>query len=146
MVNKIREQSDMMTAATSKVISLYGKWAKKKGLNYNSLMVLYAMEGLEKCTQKDICDKWMLPKTTVSTILNEFQKLGYVELVKDKMDRREKIIKLTETGQVYSLSILTELHEIEDRAMQKIDEILCEQMVAGTVAFGDIFEQEIENE
>lgn len=142
----LRAQLDTFNAALSKVNSLYGKWAKKHGLNYNSLMVLYAMEGVENCTQKYICDKWMLPKTTVSTILADFHRKGYVTLLQDPNDKREKIINLTESGQTFSDSLLAKLHEAEERAMQKMGPLLCEQLVNTNVAFHDAFEYEVEHE
>lgn len=146
MESEIRAQLDDFNAALSKANSLYGKWAKKHGLNYNSMMVLYAMEDVEHCTQKHICEKWLLPKTTVCTILSDYQKKGYVTFLPDPNDKREKIIKLTETGQAFSDAILTKLHAAEIRAMEKMGPALRAQLVDANMAFNDAFEYEVEHE
>ncbi len=146
MAKLICKQSEAITVATSKTMSLYGKLARKHGLNYNSLMVLYAMEGTESCTQKDICEKWMLPKTTVCNILSDFRQKGYVIFLEESDDKREKKIQLTEAGKAFSQSILENLHQTEYRAMHKMGPTICKQLVDGTVLFSKLFETEVEGD
>ncbi len=146
MNTSLRKQCETLNSAISKVTSLYGKWAKKHGLNYNSLMVLYTMEDAECRTQKDICEKWMLPKTTVSTILADFRKKGYVVFTSESNDKREKTITLTKEGEVFSASVLTKLHDLEERALEKMGSTLSLEMINGNVVYGDYFEQEVDND
>lgn len=146
MNTSLRKQCETLNSAISKVTALYGKWAKKHGLNYNSLMVLYTMEDPECRTQKDICDKWMLPKTTVSTILADFRKKGYIVFTSESNDKREKTITLTKAGEAFSASILTKLHDLEERALEKMGSELSLQMINGNVGYGDYFEQEVDND
>ena len=76
---------------------LYERWARHRGLTYNSLTVLIAVAGSApaSCTQKTICQDWALPKQTVNTILKDFAKKGLLELVPVEEDRRSKTIRLT---------------------------------------------------
>ena len=146
MNKSLRNQCETLNSAISKVTSLYGKWAKKHGLNYNSLIVLYTMEDTECRTQKDICEKWMLPKTTVSTILADFRKKGYIVFTSESNDKREKTITLTKAGEEFSASILTKLHDLEERALEKMGPELSRQMINGNVVYGDYFEREVDND
>ena len=72
--------------------AMYEEWAKKRGLSSNSVLVLYSLYELkENCTQKSISQKWSIPKQTINTILKEFSANGYIELLTDKEDKRNKL-------------------------------------------------------
>lgn len=50
--------------------AVYERWAKAHGLNNNMLLTLYLLkEYPDDCTQHLICEKLMLPKQTVNSIL-----------------------------------------------------------------------------
>lgn len=146
MNESIRKQCDTLNSAISKVTSFYGMWAKKHGLNYNSLMVLYTMEDKECRTQKDICEKWMLPKTTVNTILAEFKKKGYIAFSSENDDKREKVITLTAIGEAFSAPILKDLHDLEERVLVKMGPELSRQLISGNEAYADYFAWEVNHE
>lgn len=102
--------------------NIYEIWAKKHNLTYYSLFALYIIkENSEYCTQKIICDQLLLPKQTVNTILNSFEKNGYVKRIVNESDKRNKIIVFTESGQVYSDTILEEMYDFEKKAMLKMN-------------------------
>lgn len=101
--------------------NLYELWSKKHNLSYYSLFVLYIIkENQEKCTQKMICDQLLLPKQTVNTILNSFEKNGHVIRTVDERNKRTKLISFTKEGEVYSENILNELEQFEVKAMLKM--------------------------
>ncbi len=52
MDQKITEQIRLANETLGKTNYLYAAWAKSRGLNYNSLMVLYSIHGMDACTQK----------------------------------------------------------------------------------------------
>lgn len=96
----------------------YESWAKKRGLTANGLFALYVIhENPEQCTQRLICEKLLLPKQTVSTILEAFEKKEYVIKKVDKEDRRNKHLILTPSGQSYTDELLSELFRFEERAL-----------------------------
>ena len=65
--------------------------------------VLYSLYELkENCMQKSILQKWSIPKQTVNTILKEFSVNGYIELLTNKEDKRNKLITLTPKGKAYA--------------------------------------------
>lgn len=146
MTMSLREQNERLNTAISKVTSLYGKWAKKHGLNYNSLMVLYAMEDGTCRTQKSISEHWMLPKTTVNAILSDFKSKGYVVYSTDESDKREKIITFTNEGKSYASAILCQLHEIEESVLKEMGPLMSQQMIEGNIYYSECFERAVENE
>ncbi len=101
--------------------AMYEEWAKKRGLSSNSVLVLYSLYELkENCTQKSISQKWSIPKQTINTILKEFSANGYIELLTDKEDKRNKLITLTPKGRTYAGEIIEALHKRELFAMNQM--------------------------
>ena len=50
---------------------LYREWAKAHDVSYFELLVILSLtEG--PCSQKEICQKWQIPKQTVNSILKNF--------------------------------------------------------------------------
>lgn len=75
-----KKQIKQMNSAISRITEIYAQWAKLKGVSYSMLMVLYSINDLEICTQKDICLYWILPKQTVHSVLVSLDKKGYVKI------------------------------------------------------------------
>lgn len=89
-----KKQMKQMNSAISHITELYARWAKLKGISYGMLMVLYSINDLEICTQKDICLYWMLPKQTVLSVLVNLDKNGYVKIEQSEKNKKEKNIPL----------------------------------------------------
>lgn len=100
------------------ISDFYETWAKKRGLTANGLFALYVIhENPTHCTQRFICEKLQLPKQTVNTILESFEKKGFVLKKTSEEDRRNKYLILTPLGQSYTDEILMELYQFEERAL-----------------------------
>lgn len=140
------KQLEQINAVYSKTNAAYGKWAKKQGLSYNSLMMLYIMEGKASCTQKFICEELMLPKSTVHSILLDYIRKGYMQLQVSPDSKKEKRVVLTDAGKAFSADILSRLHAMEIKAMEKLGPDLCSQMVYSNVLYCDIFQKEVDQE
>lgn len=138
-----REKVRLVNTAISQTMNLYRIWAKKNQLNYNTLLVLYTLDDLKECTQKEICNWWALPKQTVHGILLDLQKNGYVKLVTSEKNKRERIVSLTPSGQEYANSHLTTLYLLEETAMQKMGEELQEQFIRANTKYYELFKEEI---
>lgn len=101
--------------------AMYEEWSKLHGLSSNGVLVLYSFcEGDGVCTQKSISQKWCIPKQTVNTILKDFQSKGYIEMVSMEEDKRNKLVRLTESGKTYAEDIIGKLHEREIYVMEKL--------------------------
>ena len=101
--------------------AMYDDWAREQGLSSNSALILYSLyEVKENCTQKSISQMWSIPKQTVNTILKEFSANGYIELLTDKEDKRNKLITLTPEGNAYADKIVEALHKRELYAIDRM--------------------------
>ncbi len=150
MKKSVKEQIEILNSAMSRVMNVYENLAKKYGLNYNSLMVLYTMYELDICTQKAISQRWLIPKQTVHSILKEFEKKGYIYLEPYESDKREKVINLTPEGRIFADSILEKVNYIEEKTMYNIGEKTRRELVENTmthcVEFERIFTEEMLND
>ena len=98
--------------------ALYEKWAKQQGITVNTLFVIYTVDAYpERCNQRLICEKLMLPKQTVNTILEALTKKGIVEKKADPSDKRKKRIVFTRTGTEYAGRLLKDLGAFEEKAL-----------------------------
>lgn len=82
------------------------------GVPENLLALLYALEDGKPHSQKEICEDWLIPKTTINTIVKEQIAAGRITLRAGK-GKREKIICLTESGHAYAQKALQGICEAE---------------------------------
>lgn len=54
---------------------------RKLGVKGNALALLYALNDGRAHSQKQISEDWLIPKTTINTIVKEFTDIGYVTLL-----------------------------------------------------------------
>ncbi len=100
---------------------MYEEWSKEQGLSMNGYLILYSFYDEEDApTQKSISQKWMIPKQTVNTILKDYMNQGLIEAVSMPEDKRNKILKLTESGKAYADKIIGKLQEKEFFVMQEM--------------------------
>ena len=142
---QIREQIKQVNIVLSGTLDLYRIWAKKHQLNYNALVVLYTLNDYKRCTQKQICDWWALPKQTVHGILLDFEKKGYIEVTANEENKRERLIEFTESGKIYASSVLEKLYQMEENAMYKIGEEKRKQLIESNTKYYELLKAEIEN-
>ena len=131
-------------------MNVYENLAKKYGLNYNSLMVLYTLYEIDVCTQKTVSQRYLIPKQTVHSISKEFEKKGYIYFEPYPSSKREKIIKLTHEGHIFADPIIEKVNYIEEKTMENIGSKTCCALVESTMThceeFERIFKEEMLNE
>ncbi len=101
---------------------IYEDYARKAGISYNALYILNAIQQTENCTQKQICEKTLLPKQTVNNVVTGFFKNGYIELRELPENRRVKTIHLTEEGRQYADTLIPHIHRADRLAMEALTE------------------------
>lgn len=142
---QIREQIKLVNIALSGTLDLYRIWAKKHQLNYNALVILYTLNDYKKCTQKQICEWWALPKQTVHGILLDFEKKGYITITASTKNKRERLIAFTENGEIFASSILNRLYQMEENVMHKLGEEKRKQLIESNTKYYELLKEEIEN-
>lgn len=80
--------------------------------------MLYALNDGKPHLQKEICEHWLVPKTTINTNIRECVNAGYIVLDVSN-HTKEKEIRLTVKGQEYTRTIMNQVYELERRDMEK---------------------------
>ena len=66
------------------ITGIYSLMAKKIGIKENTLTLLYALDDGKTHSQIEISREWLIPKTTLNTIVKECVATGLVELVPEE--------------------------------------------------------------
>ena len=104
----------------------YSRYARKMGINFTLLLILeLLLESDTDYTQKALCEKLLLPKQLVNTLIKSLWEQKYVEL-REASDRRNKNIHLTPAGRAYAQSIIHPFDEAEEHAWRSFTD---EEMV-----------------
>ncbi len=123
---------------------LYDIWAKQNGMKSSTVAVLYMLDQFESCTQGWISKICLVPKQTVHTVVQELEQAGYLEKVSDP-GRKEKPLRLTESGKRYTAEKLGGLYRAEERAAADMGAEKFAEMVEMSRRFTDSLAKEILN-
>lgn len=122
---------------------IYEDYARKAGISYNSLYILSAIFQTENCTQKQICERTLLPKQTVNNVVTAFYKSGYIGFCELPENRRIKIIHLTEKGRQYADELLPKIHVSNLKAMETLTEEQQNMLIQLTNQYAAAFRKEM---
>ncbi len=116
--------------------SAYELHARKYNLTSKELFVLdliwFAEDG---CLQSEICERLSASKQTISAIIKKFWKLGYLSLTESETDRRNKIVRFTDTGREYAKNIIPPAANAEIDAMAELTEKDITELIRITTMF-----------
>lgn len=142
MKNHIFARIKEYNALWRETTAIYEEWAKARGFSYYELLVMLSINEMEnKCTQKEICREWFLPKQTVNTILQNFLKKEWINFVPMESDKRNKLIIMTDIGEKHIKKICAELNKNEYRAWEKLGEEMGKTMLKGTSLYNKFFKE-----
>ena len=95
----------------------YYRWARRSGVTEHTLSLLYALDDGQPHSQKQICEAWAIPKTTVNTVVKACRAAGYITLEPMPDRPRQRQLCLTPAGMAYAKKAMKELYVIENQAM-----------------------------
>ena len=113
-----REWNRRLVAALNIADGTYYRWARRSGITWHTLSLLYALDDGQPHSQKQICEEWLIPKTTINTVVKTCQEAGYITLQAMPDQPRQRQICLTEAGRAHARQVLESLYQVEDRAME----------------------------
>lgn len=87
----------------------YYRFAKKYDMSDIALFTLQIIYEREKCIQNDLAEKLSLPKQTICSILDNFEKKGYIKRQINPEDKRNRLISLTKKGTIFAKPIIEDL-------------------------------------
>lgn len=118
MDSRNRKLHNSVNHAIIKCRGVYSQWAKRTGVNYNRMLVFYTIRDYGYCTQKQMCDQYLLPRQTMNNIVSALCREGLLTEDHSRRRGREKAYVLTAAGAEYSARHLASLNAVEDRAAQ----------------------------
>jgi DNA-binding MarR family transcriptional regulator len=113
-----RNEIRRLMIAVNVIDGIYETIAKRAGIKLNALTLLYALDDGRPHSQKEICEEWFIPPTTLNTIVRENIAAGRLTLAADP-GKKEKEIRLTEEGAAFARAILNQVYELEQTAMER---------------------------
>lgn len=118
-MDRYRAWSRRLLASYNAADGAYYRWAKRSHVTWHVLALLYALDDGLPHSQKQICQAWGFPKTTLNTAVKACRTAGYVTLEAMPDQPRQRQICLTEAGRACAEEALGELCAAEDRAMEE---------------------------
>ena len=99
---------------------VYSAWSSAHGVSYHEMLVLYTIREYGYCTQKLICDSYILPKQTIHNTISAMRENGTLVYDAERSKGREKVFVLTEKGEAYAAELLHSLDVIEEHALAEL--------------------------
>lgn len=141
----IKEYSELFSKKWKSIERLSEEYAKAAGLTPMSLNVLSIIyDHAEGCTQKYICQQIQYNKQSVNMIIKSFWEQGYVELVEMREDRRNKQVKLSESGKLYAEKVIGLLWKVENDALENTTPEQRKALMAFFEAYEESFRSGVE--
>ena len=123
--------------------SLYEDYARKRGLQGKSLLILLWIYRHPKgISQQTITRHTYSTKQVVNAVIKNFSKKGYIKSTVHPKDRRKKLIMLTEKGRQFAASIIDPMDEAEKKAFSQLSTKQQQTLTETTHLFTDILTQE----
>lgn len=98
----------------------YAKWSAMRGIGYNEMLVLYTINESGFCTQKQICESFLLPRQTIHNVISAMRKAGTVCVSPEHSTGHEKAFVLTPDGEKYAKPLMEDLASIEEKAIENL--------------------------
>lgn len=119
---------------------LYAAWSKEHGISYHELLVLYTIRDQGFCTQKQICDSYLLPRQTMNHVILDLRKRGLLELSPKHCIGREKAFVLSKQGKRYAEPLVEALDRMEMQALEAFGTQNMQAMVQAVLSYDKALE------
>ena len=97
-MSAMREDARRLTTALFKIDEVYFANAQKNATKESELCLMYALDDGGPHSQRQIAEEWLIPKTTLNTIVKQWEREGLLTLSSMPGKRREMRVSLTEAG------------------------------------------------
>ena len=118
-MNKAQEAARQLMITIVNLDKTYTANTPKIGRQSTELWLMYALDDGRLHSQKQICDEWGLPPTTLNTVIKKCEAAGYLTLNPIPGKRREMQICLTECGKLHAKQLLDVVYRAESHAMEE---------------------------
>lgn len=106
--------------AIIKFRGIYSTWSAVHGISYHEMLVIYTIREYGFCTQKQICDSYLLPRQTMNNVITGMRKNDLLEYSGEHSIGREKAFVLSVKGKEYAAPLLASLDAVESSALEQL--------------------------
>ena len=125
---------------------LYASWARARGISYHELLVLYTIRDQGFCTQKQICDNYLIPRQTINHVILDLRNRGVLELSREHCIGREKAFVLSRAGEQYAEPLIEALNRMEEKAVELFGAENIGAMVQSVLTYDQALQQAMEEQ
>lgn len=133
-----------LNRAIIKFRGTYSAWSKRHHISYNEMLTLYTIREKGFCTQKQVCDSYLLPPQTINHVISGLRKNGMLTITEEHSTGREKAFVLTETGQRYAEPLLNSIGAVELRSIELLGVKKLEQLTSLMLEYDRALQQALE--
>ena len=106
--------------AIIKCRGIYSAWSANHEISYHEMLVIYTIREFGFCTQKQICDSYLLPRQTMNNVITRMRKADLLAYSGERSVGREKAFVLSDKGEEYAAPLLTSLNAFESGALERL--------------------------
>lgn len=133
-----------LNRAIIKFRGIYSAWSKKHHISYNEMLTLYTIREKGFCTQKQVCDSYLLPPQTINHVIAGLRKNGILTICEEHSIGREKAFVLTDLGQQYAQPLLDSIGTVELRSIELLGTEKLEQLTWLMLEYDQALHQALE--
>jgi len=116
-----RKTMDRLNEIFDSIEACYMLIAKENELTYNALMLMLMIDYYDNLTQKQVCDKLFMPKSSVHSMLSDLIERGYLVLAEGG-NKKEKYIIPTDSGKELIKRVVSQTEQMECTALGAVSE------------------------
>ena len=143
---EIQQLMNDVNRAIIKFRGVYSSWAKKHGVGYNEMLVLYTIRDNGFCTQTQICENYLLPKQTINHGITSMLAEGLLCDSQENSSGREKAYVFTAKGEEYAAPLLASLGKVEEQAAASMGVLKIRQMTALICEYDSVLASALEED
>ena len=125
---------------------LYSRWSADRGISYHHQLVLYAIREQGFCTQKQLCDSYLLPKQTINHVFTDLRQRGLLVCDPARSSGREKAFVLSPEGEAWAQPLFQALEDMECSALARFGPDRLEDMTRSLREYSRALRQAMEEE
>ena len=142
-----KEMLRLMSSINKGIIQcrgVYSAWSGAHGISYHEMLVLYTIREYGYCTQKQICESYLLPKQTIHNVISAMRRDGVLVQDETRSRGREKTFVLSDKGELYAADILKTLDAVESRALVLVGKEKLQTLTELLLAFDEALDTALE--
>lgn len=128
-MKSMRDYARRLTVALFNIDEIYYTNELTKTMQESELCLMYALDDGLPHSQRQIAEEWLIPKTTLNTLVKHWERDGLLILSSIPGKRREMQISLTDSGKRHVEKWMRVVYQAEEEAVEKTIELYSEAFI-----------------